>query len=42
MIKWLSNLLINWKIEREFKKKLKKLQKLDPFVYDKKDDSKNN
>jgi len=33
MIKKLWNLVSNWKKERDFKKRLKVLQKRDPFIY---------
>jgi len=33
MIKKLWELIFNWKKEREFKKRLKELQKRDPFIY---------
>jgi len=33
MIKKLWNLISDWKKQREFEKKLKELQKRDPFIY---------
>lgn len=33
MIKKLWNLISNWKKEKEFKKRIKELQKRDPFIY---------
>jgi hypothetical protein len=33
MIKKLWNFVSNWKKERDFKKRLKALQKRDPFIY---------
>lgn len=33
MIKKLWNLISNWKKEINFKKRLKNLQKRDPFIY---------
>lgn len=34
MFKWIKTLLINWKQKRDFKKRIKELQKKDPFIYD--------
>jgi len=33
MIRKVWNLISNWKRERDFKKRLKSLQKRDPFIY---------
>lgn len=33
MIKRLLRLISDWKKQREFKKRLKELQKRDPFIY---------
>jgi hypothetical protein len=33
MIKKIWGLISNWKKEREFQKRLKELQKRDPFIY---------
>jgi len=33
MIKKLWNLISNWKKEKDFSKRIKKLQKRDPFIY---------
>jgi len=33
MIKKLLDIISNWKKEREFKKRIKELQKRDPFIY---------
>ncbi len=33
MIRKLWNLISNWKKEKDFNKRLKKLQKRDPFIY---------
>lgn len=33
MIKKLWDLISNWKKEKDFKKRLKNLQKRDPFIY---------
>jgi hypothetical protein len=33
MIKKIWNLISNWKKERDLKKRLKELQKRDPFIY---------
>jgi len=42
MFKWLKNLYEEWKFEREFQKKKKKLLRLDPFIYEHTDDDKKN
>jgi hypothetical protein len=36
MFKWLIDLYEDWKFEREFRKKKRKLLKSDPFIYDNK------
>ena len=33
MIKKLWNLISNWKKKRDFEKRIKRLQKRDPFIY---------
>lgn len=33
MIKKLWKLIFNWKEEKKFKKRVKELQKRDPFIY---------
>jgi hypothetical protein len=33
MIKKLFNIILNWKKKRDFEKRIKKLQKRDPFIY---------
>jgi len=33
MIKKLWNIISNWKRKRDFNKRIKKLQKRDPFIY---------
>ncbi len=34
MFKWIKTLFVNWKQKRDFKKRIKELQKKDPFIYD--------
>lgn len=34
MIKWIKNKLDKWKRKRERKRRLEKLKKQDPFIYD--------
>jgi hypothetical protein len=33
MIKKLWNIIFNWKKDRDFQKRIKELQKKDPFIY---------
>jgi len=33
MVKWLKNLIADWKRKRAVKKKIEELKKKDPFIY---------
>ena len=33
IIKWIKGIIENYKRKKQFKKKLKELKKLDPFIY---------
>ena len=34
MIKWIKKKIAEWKYKRNLKKKIKKLQEDDPYIYD--------
>lgn len=42
MFKWLIDKYEEWKFNREFQKKKKELMKRDPFIYELRDDDKEN
>tara|TARA_Y100000996_G_scaffold226914_1_gene178419 strand:- start:712 stop:822 length:111 start_codon:yes stop_codon:yes gene_type:complete len=33
MIKWIKKIYNKWKVDRLFKKRMKEIQKRDPFIY---------
>jgi len=33
MFRWLTNLIIQWRRKRQFKKRMEELRKKDPFIY---------
>ena len=33
MLKWIKNLIANWKRRRAYQKRMRKVKKKDPFVY---------
>lgn len=42
MLKWIRELIEEWKFEREFQKKKRELLEKDPFIYDTSDNDKKN
>lgn len=42
MLQWILDKIDEWKFEKEFKKKKKRLLEADPFIYDIGDDDKKN
>lgn len=34
VIRFLKKVILEWREEREYRKKIKKLREMDPFIYD--------